>query len=93
MLGLAQKVGVVGRPGSLSPVAWTGRGGEVVPAGAVPAGGGGEAGRSSGDDNSLVDVQRVIVTFVEKSVGAGRDEADPDEVGGGHGKIKESSSE
>jgi hypothetical protein len=43
-------------------------------------------GRSSGDDGGLVEVQRIAVACVEKSVGAGRDEAGPQEDAGGHGK-------
>lgn len=44
------------------------------------------AGRSSGDDNGLVKVEGVSVAFVEKSVGASRDEAGPQQADGAHGK-------
>jgi transposase-like protein len=48
-----------------------------------------EAGRSSGVDGSLVEVQRVGVACVKKSVGASRDEAGPQQRG--HGKVMEAS--
>ena len=47
-----------------------------------------EAGRSSGVDG-LVEVQRVGVACVKESVGAGRDEASPQQRG--HGKVMEAS--
>lgn len=43
-------------------------------------------GRSSGDDGGLVGIGRVSVAGVEKSVGAGRNEADAQQDRGGHGK-------
>ncbi len=60
-----------------------GAGGRGQAAEAVWGGGSVEAGRSSGDDSGRV-VQRSGVAFVEKSVGAGRDEAGPEQVDGGH---------
>lgn len=50
------------------------------------------AGRSSGDDKGLVKIEGVSVAFVEKSVGASRDEAGPQQADGAHGKKKEWSS-
>jgi hypothetical protein len=50
-------------------------------------------GRSSGDEGGLVDVQRIAVAVVEKSVGASRDEAGPQEDDGGHGKKNGASSD
>jgi hypothetical protein len=59
-------------PSSAARTSWSNQG---VTAEAVTASESGGAGRSSGDDGSLVDVKRIAVALVEKSVGASRDEA------------------
>lgn len=83
---------MVGRPRGSPSADWTGRGSEGVRVQEAEAAA--AAGRSSGDDGGRVGVgvQRIAVGLVEKSVGAGRDEADAQQDGRGHGKKERSSS-